>query len=148
MLVPEAIILVVGLGTLFYRVITTRTTVWIERNDIEALKEQFPGPKGGVDWTSVIKAALTTSPASDDGELERLRRKIRALERYAVETARRHKEVLDDWRQLADQKDAALAKAEVMLSKQNPLVPRQNFTVVGTKNGKFLTSTTIKSGLE
>lgn len=50
-----------------------RVTVWAQQAQLDALKGQFPGPRGGIDWQAVIDKALgirkrksqTTTPKSD-----------------------------------------------------------------------------------
>ncbi len=44
--------------------------VWLSDADMDVLKARYPGPRGGVDWTTVICAALNPSsaPAADNGE--------------------------------------------------------------------------------
>lgn len=37
----------------------TRMTVWLSDLDKGALREHFPGPRGGIDWGAVVQAALT-----------------------------------------------------------------------------------------
>jgi hypothetical protein len=41
-----------------------RVAVWLSAADLEALKAKFPGPRGGVDWESVTKAALDKESGS------------------------------------------------------------------------------------
>jgi hypothetical protein len=36
----------------------TRITIWLSGTDKQALREQYPGPCGGIDWQTVIRAAL------------------------------------------------------------------------------------------
>jgi hypothetical protein len=31
---------------------------WVPASDLEALKQRFPGPRGGIDWPAVVAAAL------------------------------------------------------------------------------------------
>ena len=33
--------------------------VWLPEKIIEQLKQKFPGPRGGIDWLSAAKAAIT-----------------------------------------------------------------------------------------
>jgi hypothetical protein len=35
-----------------------RETIWLSDNDRAALKQRFPGPRSGIDWQAVIRAAL------------------------------------------------------------------------------------------
>lgn len=35
-----------------------RVAVWLSQDDLDALRTQFPGPRGGIDWTAVAKTAL------------------------------------------------------------------------------------------
>lgn len=36
-----------------------RVTHWISREDREALRRRYPGPRNGIDWQQIIDAALT-----------------------------------------------------------------------------------------
>ena len=36
-----------------------RAELWVNSLDLESLKTNFPGPKGGIDWNAVIKVALS-----------------------------------------------------------------------------------------
>lgn len=44
---------------------TDREMLWLTANDRQALKERFPGPRGGIDWASAIQAALSVPPLVD-----------------------------------------------------------------------------------
>lgn len=35
-----------------------RVMIWVSADDREALRQHFPGPRGGIDWQAVITAAL------------------------------------------------------------------------------------------
>jgi hypothetical protein len=35
-----------------------RTLFWASEADLEHLRDRFPGPRGGIDWTAVVRAAL------------------------------------------------------------------------------------------
>ncbi len=96
--------------------------VWLSDADMDVLKARYPGPRGGIDWTAVICAALNpaSAPAADNREIERLCRENRSLERNMAETARRHKELIDNWRRHCDSLDAKLAKAQKELQRLNP----------------------------
>jgi len=90
-----------------------RFTLWLNQQDSESLKQRYPGPKGGVDWSAVIRAALEPQAQPDDEEIERLQRKIRQLEKD-------HKRGIENWRQTVDDLESKLAKAQDELKKLNP----------------------------
>ncbi len=118
-------------------------TIWVNMEIAMALRKKYPGSRGGIDWALVIRAAMEPQAQPDTAEIERLLidnarlvqliesdemsrkaevmhllRKVRTLEKNATETARRHREEIDNWRQALDQKDSQLAKAEAEL--KNP----------------------------
>jgi erythromycin esterase-like protein len=35
-----------------------RVPVWLHERDIAALRAQYPGPRGGIDWGAVLRRAL------------------------------------------------------------------------------------------
>ena len=35
-----------------------RFPIWVQQDDADALRAKFPGPRDGIDWQSVIRAAL------------------------------------------------------------------------------------------
>jgi hypothetical protein len=41
--------------------------IWISEDHIKRLKEKYPGPRGGINWTAVIEAALGI-PSRDEGK--------------------------------------------------------------------------------
>ena len=96
-----------------------RLTVWVSQRAVESLKKRFPGARGGIDWDSVIRAALEPQAQPGDDEAEQLRRKVRALERSATETAKKHRDQIADWRKLVDALDAKCARLEEDLRNQN-----------------------------
>ncbi len=85
-----------------------------------SLRKKYPGSRGGIDWQAVIKAALVPQPQAqpDTTETEQLRRKVRSLERSATETAKRHKDDINEWRKLVDALEAQRARLEADL--RNP----------------------------
>ncbi len=34
-----------------------RVPIWVHERDLDALRERYPGPRGGVDWGAVISIA-------------------------------------------------------------------------------------------
>ncbi len=92
--------------------------VWLSDADIDALKSSYPGPKGGIDWAKVIQTALEPQAQSDNAEIEQLQRKVHSLEKAATETAKRHKDDINEWRKLVDALEAQRARLEADL--RNP----------------------------
>ena len=35
-----------------------RVTLWASQDEREALRQRYPGPRGGIDWQAIIAAAL------------------------------------------------------------------------------------------
>ena len=35
-----------------------RVPIWVHRDELTALRERYPGPRGGVDWQAVVSASL------------------------------------------------------------------------------------------
>lgn len=35
-----------------------RVPIWVHRDELAALRERYPGPRGGVDWQAVVTASL------------------------------------------------------------------------------------------
>jgi hypothetical protein len=35
-----------------------RVPIWVHRDELDALRARYPGPRGGVDWQAVVRAAL------------------------------------------------------------------------------------------
>jgi hypothetical protein len=35
-----------------------RVPVWVQESDLDALRKEYPGPRGGVDWQAVLDAVL------------------------------------------------------------------------------------------
>jgi hypothetical protein len=42
---------------------------WLHDDDIAALKQRFPGPRGGIDWPAVAKAALSVPVKTTQNEV-------------------------------------------------------------------------------
>ena len=45
-----------------------RVTHWISREDREALRQRYPGPRNGIDWQQIIDAAIANKPALQNYE--------------------------------------------------------------------------------
>lgn len=44
-----------------------RLTIWVSSDDMEALRETFPGPRGGADWKRIAEAALKLAEMEREG---------------------------------------------------------------------------------
>ncbi len=38
-----------------------RVTIWVSSTDIEFLRQRFPGPRNGINWTAAVHSALASS---------------------------------------------------------------------------------------
>lgn len=45
-----------------------RTELWVTDEELSAIKAAYPGPRGGTDWSRVIKAALSVVGAEHHQE--------------------------------------------------------------------------------
>ncbi len=96
-----------------------RFCFWCAPADVEVLRGRYPGERGGIDWQAVIRSALNPPQAQpDNAEIEQLQRKVRSLEKAATETAKRHKDDINEWRKLVDALEAQRARLEADL--RNP----------------------------
>ena len=39
-----------------------RVTLWTSQEEREALRDRYPGPRGGIDWQTIIMTALERKP--------------------------------------------------------------------------------------
>lgn len=39
-----------------------KATLWASEADLEALRQRYPGPRGGIDWQTIIMTALERKP--------------------------------------------------------------------------------------
>lgn len=46
-----------------------RMTIWVSVTDINALRDRYQGPRKGIDWQAVIRAALKPPTHNDDTSL-------------------------------------------------------------------------------
>jgi hypothetical protein len=42
-----------------------RVPIWVHENELVALRQRYPGPRGGVDWSAVVQAALSAPTKAD-----------------------------------------------------------------------------------